>query len=168
MDNDNKNIIYVETNIMIMYAKFQLHSPFDFWGEDFLIFFFSKIYPLCCHGNQSNSAVWTKFIWIVEDYSRNISVKQNFTMRQQKLPISTFSHYKSMEIISCHSNQSSYPIATKTISFVPPAYRCYMWNMARIGFVASEEMSFENVDDGRTTDACLYYKLIYEPSAQVS
>ena len=38
--------------------------------------------------------------------------------------------------------------------------------------MASEEMSFENVDgrrmDGLTTDACLYYKLTYEPSAQVS
>ena len=42
--------------------------------------------------------------------------------------------------------------------------------------MASEEMSFENVDDGRRTDdddgrtidACLYYKLTYEPSAQVS
>ena len=42
--------------------------------------------------------------------------------------------------------------------------------------MASEEMSFENVDDGgtdddddgQTTDACLYYKLIYEPLAQVS
>ena len=33
--------------------------------------------------------------------------------------------------------------------------------------MASEEKSFENVD-GRTTDACLYYKLTYEPSAQVS
>ena len=32
--------------------------------------------------------------------------------------------------------------------------------------MASEEMSFENVD-GRT-DACLYYKLTYEQSAQVS
>ena len=44
--------------------------------------------------------------------------------------------------------------------------------MERIGFTASEEKSFENVDgrtDGRrTTDACLYYKLTYEPSAQVS
>ena len=58
-----------------------------------------------------------------------------------------FSHYKSMATISCHSNQSSYPIGTKTISFVPPTYRCYMRNMARIGFMASEEMSFENVDD---------------------
>ena len=41
-----------------------------------------------------------------------------------------------------------------------------MWNMERIGFTASEEKSFENAD-GRT-DACLYYKLTYEPSAQVS
>ena len=39
--------------------------------------------------------------------------------------------------------------------------------MERIGFTASEEKSFENVD-GRTTDACLYYKLTYEPLAQVS
>ena len=35
--------------------------------------------------------------------------------------------------------------------------------------MASEEMSFEYVDDGRrTTDACLYNKLTYEPSAHVS
>ena len=33
--------------------------------------------------------------------------------------------------------------------------------------MASEEKSFENVD-GRTMDACLYYKLIYELSARVS
>ena len=53
----------------------------------------------------------------------------------------------------------------------------YMLNMERIGLTASEEMSFENVDgrrtegrtdDGRTPDACIYYKLTYEPSAQVS
>ena len=41
--------------------------------------------------------------------------------------------------------------------------------------MASEEMSFENVDDDgrqtddkRTTDAWLYYKFTYELSAQVS
>ena len=35
--------------------------------------------------------------------------------------------------------------------------------------MALEEMLFENVeDDGRTTDAWLYNKLTYEPSAQVS
>ena len=41
-------------------------------------------------------------------------------------------------------------------------------NMARIGFMASEEMLFENVDDDGRTDACLYYKLNYELSAQVN
>ena len=52
-----------------------------------------------------------------------------------------------------------------------------MWNMERIRLTASEEMSFENVDgrrdrrrttDGRTPDARIYYKLTYEPTAQVS
>ena len=46
--------------------------------------------------------------------------------------------------------------------------------MVSIGYMASEEMSFENVDDRQTDDdgwmldVKLYYKLIYEPSAQVS
>ena len=48
-----------------------------------------------------------------------------------------------------------------------------MCNMERIRLTASEEMSFENVDgrrtdDGRTLDACIYYKLTCEPTAQVS
>ena len=39
--------------------------------------------------------------------------------------------------------------------------------MKRIGLAALEEKSFENVDNGRTPDASVYYKLTYEPSAQV-
>ena len=39
----------------------------------------------------------------------------------------------------------------KSQLFVPPAYRCYMWNMEIIGFTASERMSFEKVDRRRTT-----------------
>ena len=69
-----------------------------------------------------------------------------------------FSHYKSVETISFHSNQSSYPIETKNkiIRSPRPAYRRYMWNLVRIGFMASEEMSFENVDGRRRTDdGCL-------------
>ena len=31
-----KNKIYVQANVMNVYAKFQLHPP---WGEEFLIFF---------------------------------------------------------------------------------------------------------------------------------
>ena len=81
-----------------------------------------------------------------------------------------------MGTIRFHSNQSSYPTGIKNIIFVPPTYRCYIWNMERICPKASE-MSFENVDgrtdDGRkdrrrTTDTCIYYKLTYEPTAQVS
>ena len=59
-----------------------------------------------------------------------------------------------MSTISCHSNQSSVSIWDKTLS-VAPAYRCYayiyyMWNMVRTCFMSSE-MTFENVEDGRTT-----------------
>ena len=44
---------------------------------------------------------------------------------------------------------SSYPTGTKIIIFVSPAYRCYMRNLVRIGFMASDGMSFENVDGRR-------------------
>ena len=37
-----KNIIYVEANIINIYAKFQLHPFNGFWEEDFWIFI-SKI-----------------------------------------------------------------------------------------------------------------------------
>ena len=123
---------------------------------------FSKFYTLCWHGHQSNSAIFTKFIRIVEDYSRNISVKKILNMCSETAKIANFhfSHYKSMTTISFHSNQSSYPLGIKTQLLVPSAYRCYMWNLVRIGLMALEEMSFGNVD-GRTTDACLYYKLTF-------
>ena len=83
---------------------------------------FSKIYPLCCHGNQSNSAIWTKFIWITEDYSRNISVEKilNICSETAKIANFHFSYYKSMETISCHSNRSSYPVGTKNILIRSP------------------------------------------------
>ena len=120
---------------------------------------FSQIKPFCCHGTQSNSAVWTKFICFIEDYSMNISVKllsKYLQWGSNKCQFPLFL-YESMETISCHSNQSSYPIGTKTQLFVPPAYRCYMWNVERIGFTASEEMSFEKFDRRRTTtnNGCL-------------
>ena len=70
------------------------------------------------------------------------------------MSIFIFSHYRSMATISCHSNQSSYPIGTKTV-FVPPAFICYMWNIVRIGFMASEKMPFKMLTDGRRTDYTL-------------
>ena len=43
MGNDNKNIVYVEANVMNIYAKFQLHPPYGFWQEDFWILFFEYL-----------------------------------------------------------------------------------------------------------------------------
>ena len=77
-----------------------------------------------------------------------------------------FFHYKSMA--AAKATRVLIRLEQKTKLFIPPAYRCYMWNLVRIGFMASEEMSFENADGRRTMDACLYYNLTYEPSAQVS
>ena len=47
-----KNIIYVETTVMNMYAKFQLHPPYGFWGEDFLIIFRKFTFYVAMETNQ--------------------------------------------------------------------------------------------------------------------
>ena len=79
-------------------------------------------------------------------------------MTWQKLPNFLFSHCKSMETISCHSNQNSYQTETKNSKFfVSPTFRRYLCNIERIDLMASE-MSFENVN-GRRTDGrqmCLH------------
>ena len=51
-------------------------------------------------------------------------------MTQQKLLNFRFSHYKSMETISCHSNQSSNPTGTKKHNFLfslPVDAICVIW-----------------------------------------
>ena len=77
-----------------------------------------------------------------------------------------------MGTLSCHSNQSSYPTGIKKHTFSFPLPKDAMCYMERICLMVLEELSFENVDgrrtDGRTPDSCIYYKLTYEPSAQVS
>ena len=55
----------------------------------------------------------------MEDYSINIYVKKsNIPNDLAEIVNFHFSHYKSMETLSCHSNQSSYPTGIKNISFV--------------------------------------------------
>ena len=55
-----------------------------------------------------------------EDYSINTSVKKKSNIPNDLAEIVNFhfSHYKSMETVSCHSNQSSYPTKIKNITFV--------------------------------------------------
>ena len=81
---------------------------------------FSKIYPLCCLVNQSNQALLTKVAQNMGDYLINISVKKKSNIPNHLAEIVNlhFSHYKSMETLSCHSNQSSYPTKIKNITFV--------------------------------------------------
>ena len=69
-----KNLIFVEANVMNVSAKLQLHPPYGFWGDDFLIFFFANL-SFRLPWQPIKFSVWTKFICLVEDYSRNISVK---------------------------------------------------------------------------------------------
>ena len=47
-----KNIIYVETNVKNMYAKFQLLSPYGFWEEDFWIIFQKSTLGVAMATNQ--------------------------------------------------------------------------------------------------------------------
>ena len=82
---------------------------------------------------HSDSAIWTIFIWIVEDYSRNISVKKHINIYSETAKIANlhFSHFKSTGTISCHSNQSSYPIGTKNT---------IIRNLVRICFMSSGDV----------------------------
>ena len=61
-----------------------------------------------------------KSLITVENYSINISVKVKFYYPYETVEISNFhfSHYKSIETISCHSNQSFYPTGIKNTTFV--------------------------------------------------
>ena len=60
------------------------------------------------------------------NYSINISVKLKSIIPNEtvEIPNFHFSHYKYMEIISFHSNQSSYPTGIKNITFVEGNVLC--------------------------------------------
>ena len=62
---------------------------------------------------NNTGPVWKELICLTDDYSRNISVKlcSEMTINANF----HFSHYMSMATLSCHSNQSSYPVGTKNI-----------------------------------------------------
>ena len=80
-------------------------------------------------------------------------------MSQQKLPFSTFPIYKSMETISCHNHQSSYPIGTKKYNYSLPPHIdtiCEVWKESASRL--QRRSLLKMLTGGRTTDACLYYK----------
>ena len=76
MSNGNKNDIFVEANVINISAKFKLYPPYGFWGDDFLIFFRKFSLSVAMANNQIQRFVQNiLMICLVEDYSRNISVK---------------------------------------------------------------------------------------------
>ena len=116
-------------------VKFQLHPPYGFWGDDFLIFFrkFNILVAMATNPlNQSNSAVWKKFIYML---GRGL-LKEHFCKTFIKYICSEttinasfhISHYMSMIAIRV----LIWLEQKKIFFFVPPAYRCYIWNLVRI------------------------------------
>ena len=67
-----------------------------------------------------------------------------------------FSHYKSMETISCHSNQSSYPTGMHII-FVPLPVDaiCVIWKESATRLQRRSRLKMLT-DGRRTDDGCLY------------
>ena len=84
------------------------------------------------------------------------------------MSISSFSQYKSMGTRSCHSNQSSLWPEQKSQLFVPPTKDaiCEIWKESASRL--QRRCRLKMLTDGQTTDTFIYYKLTYEPSAQVS
>ena len=102
------------------FVKYQLYLPYA--SETiFLYFFIFSVYFfflwLGCNGNQFNSATLTKFICLIEDYSRNISVRCKIFVKISAMTYFHFSHYKSMENLSCNRDKRGLKMATKTQFF---------------------------------------------------
>ena len=166
-----KNNIFVEAIVRNNSAKFQLYPPNSFWGVYFLIYFRKFTLFVDMVTNQI-LRFWTKFVWIVEDYSRNISVKMSKYLQwdSSKCQFSFFPHYKSMATTSCHSNQRSYPTGTKKkqqyYSFpLPTDAICKIWReSASYGFRGDVVWKCWRWTDGWEMPAYT----ISSPSAQVS
>ena len=65
-----KNIMFVETNVNNIPAKFQLYPPYGFRGDDFWNFFGKFSFSVAIKFSSSD-----KIHMLVEYYTRNISVK---------------------------------------------------------------------------------------------
>ena len=52
MSNDNKNILFIEANIMYSAAKVQLYPPYSFWEYAFFIFFHKTNLSVAMRPNQ--------------------------------------------------------------------------------------------------------------------
>ena len=75
---------------------------------------------------RTNGPVNDKSQQTVEAYSINISAKLEFKylrLDQKKIANFHFFHFKSVETLSCHSNQISYPTEIKNTNYVEATVR---------------------------------------------
>ena len=75
MKNGNKNIIFIEANVVDIYAKFQLHSPFGFRGDDFSPTNFAFQLPWQPIRFSSLDKIHTFGTGLLKDHFCNIFVK---------------------------------------------------------------------------------------------
>ena len=117
-----KYITFVEGNILSMYAKFKLHPVILLMVSEKIVFiFFSKIYPLChpCQPIKLSNLDKSR-MKRGGQLNKHSCFFSNIPNGSAEIANFRFSHYKSMETLSCHSNQSSYPTVTKNITFHSP------------------------------------------------
>ena len=103
---------------MNIFAKFQLHLLYGFWGDDFLIFFCKLAFrlpwqPIKFSGldkiHMFGRGLLKEHFWnICQNICKEIEIKAYFH----------FSHYKSMETVNCHSDESTLATAIKYAIFV--------------------------------------------------
>ena len=98
-------------------------------------FFLNSIFTLPRQPIKSRES--DKSLITVESYSINISEKKNSISNFH------FSHYKSIETISCHSNQSSYPTGIKTQLLKRAMSYASIPSFSFILLTVSEEKNFE-------------------------
>ena len=141
--------LYVEANVMNTYVKFQLHSPYGFWGEDFWIFFFENLpfmlpWQPIKFSDLDNIHMNCIGLW------RNISVKKNVNSCSETAKIASFhfSHYKSMKTIS------SYPIGTKYIIIHSPGLQMLYVKSGKNRLHGFRDVVWKcwRTTDGRRTD----------------
>ena len=119
-----KNTTYVEAIVLSIYAKFRLHAFIPYMVSEKKIFkHFYENRPFLPPRQP------IKFTDLDKSHmkrrgllNKHLCKKkiQNIPNETEKIVNFLFSHYKSMGTISCHSNQSSYPIGTKNTTFRSP------------------------------------------------
>ena len=113
MGNDNKNIIYVEAYVMNIYAKIQLHPPYGVSEED--IFFLENLaFRLPWHSIRISDFDKIHMVGrglLMEHFSKTFC--QTICSNTDINANLHFSHYKSMETLSCHNNETTWATTIK-------------------------------------------------------